>query len=82
MLLLLGFPESHYAQPKKDMIGHCYTGSPAGQTLPTWGSEPILGTNPVAWAAPADEMPPFLFDIATSQVAGNKIELTRPDSVV
>ena len=62
---------------KKDMIGHCYTGSPAGQTLPTWGSEPILGTNPVAWAAPAYEMPPFLFDIATSQVAGNKIELTR-----
>jgi len=62
---------------EKDMVGHCYTGSPAGQTLPTWGSEPILGTNPVAWGAPADEMPYFLFDIATSQVAGNKIELTR-----
>jgi len=62
---------------ENDMVGHCYTGSPAGQTLPTWGSEPILGTNPVAWGAPADEMPTFLFDIATSQVAGNKIELTR-----
>jgi len=62
---------------EKDMIGHCFTGSPAGQTLPTWGSEPILGTNPLAWAAPADEMPSFLFDVATSQVAGNKIELTR-----
>jgi len=62
---------------KHDMIGHCYTGSPAGQTLPTWGSEPILGTNPVAWGAPANEMPSFLFDVATSQVAGNKIELTR-----
>ena len=62
---------------EKDMIGHCYTGSPAGQTLPTGGSEPILGTNPVAWGAPANEMPSFLFDIATSQVAGNKIELTR-----
>ena len=61
----------------EDMIGHCFTGSPPKQTLPTWGSEPILGTNPVAWAAPAEEMPPFLFDIATSQVAGNKIELTR-----
>ena len=62
---------------QNDMVGHCYTGSPAGQTLPTWGSEPILGTNPVAWAAPANDMPAFLFDIATSQVAGNKIELTR-----
>ena len=62
---------------EKDMIGHCFTGSPGGQTLPTWGSEPILGTNPVAWAAPADKMPPFLFDVATTQVAANKIELTR-----
>ncbi len=62
---------------EKDMIGHSFTGSPGQQTLPTWGSEPILGTNPVAWAAPADKMPPFLFDIATTQVAGNKIELTR-----
>ena len=61
---------------EKDMIGHAFTGSPGQQTLPTWGSEPILGTNPVAWAAPANDMPAFLFDIATSQVAGNKIELT------
>ena len=60
---------------KKDMIGQAMTSGGAGLTVPTWGAEPILGTNPVAWAAPADEMPPFLFDIATTQIASNKIGL-------
>tara|TARA_B100001094_G_scaffold84505_1_gene80807 strand:- start:10234 stop:11337 length:1104 start_codon:yes stop_codon:yes gene_type:complete len=60
---------------EKDMIGQAMTSGGAGLTVPTWGSEPILGTNPVAWAAPADEMPPFLFDIATTQIASNKIGL-------
>lgn len=60
-----------------DMFGHCMTAGGAGRTVPTWGSKPLLGTNPIAYAAPAKTMPPFLFDVATTQVAHNKIGLAR-----
>jgi LDH2 family malate/lactate/ureidoglycolate dehydrogenase len=60
-----------------DMVGHCMTAGGALQTVPTWGSKPVLGTNPIAYAAPAKTMPPFLFDVATTQVANNKIGLAR-----
>lgn len=59
------------------MLGHVMSAGHARSTIPTWGAKPLLGTNAVAWAAPAREMPPFLFDIATTQVAGNKLNLTR-----
>ena len=36
---------------------------------------PRLGTNPIALAAPAGEEPPFVFDAATSVIAGNKLGL-------
>ena len=64
-----------------DMIGHCMTAGGSGQTVPTWGAKPLLGTNPIAWAAPARKMPPYLFDAATTQVAQNKIELARRTGV-
>lgn len=60
-----------------DMVGHCMTAGGARQTIPTWGSQPVMGTNPIAYAAPSDKMPPFLFDVATTQVANNKIGLSR-----
>ena len=59
-----------------DMIGTCMTSCPPG-VLPTFGAEPRLGTNPIALAAPADKEPPFVFDAATSAVAGNKLGLAR-----
>ena len=59
-----------------DMIGTCMTSCPPG-VLPTFGAEPRLGTNPIALAAPADKEPPFVFDAATSTVAGNKLGLAR-----
>ena len=59
-----------------DMIGTCMTSCPPG-VLPTFGAEPRLGTNPIALAVPADEEPPFVFDAATSTVAGNKLGLAR-----
>ena len=62
---------------QQGMIGHCMTAGGSHQTVPTWGSKPVMGTNPIAWAAPARKMPPFLFDVATTQVAGNKIGLAR-----
>ena len=59
---------------KKDMIGMCMTAG-GRAVLPTFGSEPLLGTNPIAFAAPAKTEPFLLFDAATSSIAGNKIEL-------
>ncbi len=59
------------------MIGHCMTAGGSLQTVPPGGAKPVMGTSPIAWAAPAKTMPPFLFDVATTQVAGNKIELAR-----
>jgi LDH2 family malate/lactate/ureidoglycolate dehydrogenase len=66
-----------YMATEHDMIGHMMTAGGGHMTLPTFGAKPLLGTNPVAWAAPAGKMPPYLLDVATTQVAGNKIELAR-----
>jgi L-2-hydroxycarboxylate dehydrogenase (NAD+) len=42
---------------------------------PTFGAEPMLGTNPIAFAAPSDADFPFCFDAATSIVSRGKIEV-------
>ena len=60
-----------------DMIGVCMVSAGGGLQVPIFGSEPVFGTHPIAWAAPADKMPPFVFDVATTQVAANKLMLTR-----
>jgi LDH2 family malate/lactate/ureidoglycolate dehydrogenase len=43
--------------------------------VPTFGAEPVLGTNPFAFAAPAGRHPPVILDIATSVVAANKVKV-------
>ncbi len=68
---------------KQGMIGLCMTGGHfsgprmTGGMVPTFGREPRLGTNPIAWAAPARNEHPFLFDIASTQIANNKVGLAR-----
>ncbi len=62
---------------KENMIGQAMAAPGGSQTLPTFGAEPRFGTHPIAWAAPARNQPPFLFDVATTQVAGNKIQLAK-----
>ena len=42
---------------------------------PTFGVQPMLGTNPIAVGVPTDEPFPFLFDAATSIVPRGKIEV-------
>jgi L-2-hydroxycarboxylate dehydrogenase (NAD+) len=42
---------------------------------PTFGVERMLGTNPIAFAAPSDTEFPFCFDAATSTVSRGKIEV-------
>lgn len=61
---------------RRNMIGVTMTAGGAA-VLPTFGAEPRFGTNPIAIAAPTRTEPPFLFDVATSAVAGNKTELAR-----
>ncbi|MHA2280396.1 MAG: Ldh family oxidoreductase [Promethearchaeota archaeon] len=42
---------------------------------PTFGVEPMLGTNPLTIGAPTDEMFPFLLDAATSIIQRGKVEV-------
>jgi L-2-hydroxycarboxylate dehydrogenase (NAD+) len=44
-------------------------------TAPTFGVRPMLGTNPIAVAAPTDEPFPYMFDAATSIAPRGKIEI-------
>ncbi len=59
---------------KAGMIGMSFTNArPA--IAPTFGVQPMLGTNPIAFGAPSDEPFPFLFDAATSITQRGKIEV-------
>lgn len=75
-------PAGYYAglAVEHDMLGFASCGYlfPHGQTksvLPFGGVLPMLSTNPIAMACPADKMPPFVLDMATSIVPVNRIEL-------
>ena len=59
-----------------DMIGVCISSCPP-QVVPTFGTEPLLGTNPIAIAAPTKNKPPYVFDAAMSSVAANKISIAK-----
>ncbi len=43
--------------------------------VPTFGARPMLGTNPIAFAAPTKRNAPFCLDMATSTVAVGKLKL-------
>ena len=51
-----------------DMIGLTMTAGNSLSSVPTHGAEKRFATNPWAYAVPADKEPPFVFDIATTQV--------------
>ncbi|MFX1589751.1 MAG: Ldh family oxidoreductase, partial [Promethearchaeota archaeon] len=72
---------------KKGMIGITTTNArPA--VPPTFGVEPMLGTNPLTAGVPTDEKFPFLIDCATSIIQRGKVEVykrihkTLPDGVI
>lgn len=44
---------------------------------PAGGSQPVFGTNPIAFGWPRAGHPPFVFDFATSAIARGEIELHR-----
>ena len=58
---------------KAGMIGISGTNA-RPSVAPTWGIEPMMGTNPMTFTIPTDEEFPFNFDCATSTVQNGKIE--------
>lgn len=59
---------------QEGMIGFVTTNTrPA--VPPTFGIEPMLGTNPLTYGAPTDENFPFLIDCATSIIQRGKVEV-------
>ena len=58
---------------KQGVIGMAMTHAPGSAIVPTFGRDAVLGTNPIAFAAPAKSNMPFSLDMATSTVALNKV---------
>lgn len=59
---------------KENMIGICMTNTRPSMA-PTFGVQPLLGTNPIAFGAPTDEEIPFIFDAATTIIQRGKVEI-------
>lgn len=57
-----------------DCIGMSMTNADV-LVVPTFGRNAMLGTNPIAVAAPANEERPFVLDMATSTVPRGKLEV-------
>jgi L-2-hydroxycarboxylate dehydrogenase (NAD+) len=58
----------------EDMLGIAMTNT-AALSVPTFGRQVMYGTNPLAFAAPADEEQAFVLDMSTTVVTRGKIEV-------
>jgi len=61
---------------EQDMVGIAMTNA-SPLVAPTFSSERLLGTNPIAVAIPAGQQPPFVADFATTTVANGKLEIKK-----
>ncbi|MEP7255569.1 MAG: Ldh family oxidoreductase, partial [Ferruginibacter sp.] len=61
---------------ENDMIGIAMTNASA-LVAPTFSSERMLGTNPIAVAIPAGDEPAFVADFATTTAANGKLEILQ-----
>ncbi len=59
-----------------DMIGMSMTNA-SPLVAPTFSTERMLGTNPIAVAIPAEKQPPFVADFATTTAANGKLEILQ-----
>jgi LDH2 family malate/lactate/ureidoglycolate dehydrogenase len=57
------------------VVGLVTSSSRYVSVVPTGGAEPVLGTNPIAIAAPAKRNKPVVLDMASSVVAINKVKV-------
>jgi len=58
------------------MIGIAMTNA-SPLVAPTFSIDKMLGTNPIAVAAPAGKQPPFVADLATTTAANGKLEILQ-----
>jgi LDH2 family malate/lactate/ureidoglycolate dehydrogenase len=61
----------------RGVIGMVTAGTRGVTMVPTFGAEPIMGTNPIAFAAPTGRHQPFLLDMATTTVAAGKVKVYK-----
>lgn len=59
---------------EQGMVGLAFSNA-RPSVAPTFGVEPVIGTNPISFGAPSNEEYPFLLDIATSTIQRGKIEV-------
>jgi LDH2 family malate/lactate/ureidoglycolate dehydrogenase len=60
---------------ERGMIGMVTSATRGVSMVPTFAAEPVMGTNPLAFAAPAKRNPPFQLDMATTTVAAGKVKV-------
>lgn len=61
---------------EEDMIGIAMTNA-SPLVAPTFSTERLLGTNPIAVAIPAGNQPAFVLDMATTTAANGKLEILQ-----
>jgi LDH2 family malate/lactate/ureidoglycolate dehydrogenase len=61
----------------RGVLGMVTSGTRGVTMVPTFGAEPVMGTNPIAFAAPAKRNPPFQLDMATTTVAAGKVKVYK-----
>lgn len=59
---------------KQGLMGMSFTNT-SSLVVPTRGKKAVLGTNPIALAAPGEKGDDFVLDMATSVVSGGKVEV-------
>ncbi|MBM3570800.1 MAG: Ldh family oxidoreductase [Alphaproteobacteria bacterium] len=69
----------HYAlmAAAAGLVGMAFTAGATAFNVPTFGREPRLGTNPIAFAAPGRRNRPFCLDMATTAIAFGKVSVAR-----
>jgi LDH2 family malate/lactate/ureidoglycolate dehydrogenase len=60
---------------KRGVIGMVTSATRGITMVPTRGKIPVLGTNPIAFSAPARRNRPFTLDMATTTSAANKVKV-------
>lgn len=60
----------------RDMVGMAMTNA-SPLVAPTFATERMLGTNPIAVAIPTGTQPPFIADMATTTAANGKLEILQ-----
>ena len=60
---------------RRGVIGMVTSATRGITMVPTRGKIPVLGTNPIAFAAPAKRNRPFTLDMATTTSAANKVKV-------